>query len=88
MQLAVASVTLNHREANASVMKFISDLIRCTGNDPVSVKFFLLLFKSNCVAVYILSLLAMSKVIIRTWILFFLVDGPVLPIFLLDLHSL
>ena len=36
MQLAVAAVSLNHREANASVVKFFTDLIGCAGNDPVS----------------------------------------------------
>eukprot|EP00795_Rhopilema_esculentum_P005455 gene5455-631_t len=34
LQLATAASTLNHREAHASTLRFLVDLVRCTGNDP------------------------------------------------------
>lgn len=37
MQLATAATVLNHREAHASTIKFLVDLIHCGGNDPVNV---------------------------------------------------
>eukprot|EP00794_Sanderia_malayensis_P013001 gene13002-14340_t len=40
MQLAVAAIALNHREANSSVVKFLVDLTGCARNDPVSCKYF------------------------------------------------